>query len=149
LHGAQLCDAACRSYYAGMRFSAILHAVLTQRRKVNRSYSLRAFAKSLQIDHATLSQLLRGERRITGRTIDRLGRLLGLTARQLAQCRALEHEVCVLAALDDPRFRADSRWLAVTLNIPLDEINVTLQRLLCTRRLHMSTPHTWQRIVEQ
>ena len=127
-----------------MRFRAILQAVLMQRRSINRRYSLRSLARALRTDHATLSQLMRGERRITARTIRCLGPPLGLTARQVEECRCLEHEAAIVTALTDPRFRADSRWLAVTLNIPLDEVNIALQRLLYQRLLVMSGP-TWRR----
>ncbi|MFL5330880.1 MAG: helix-turn-helix domain-containing protein [Gemmataceae bacterium] len=41
-------------------------------------YSLRAFARFLELDHSTLSQLLRGKRRFTARTIRRCGVKLGL-----------------------------------------------------------------------
>ena len=128
-----------------MRFRAILHAVFLQRRSINRSYSLRAFARALETDHASLSQLMRGERRATARTIRALGPRLGLQASQVAACRALENEHCILAAVADPRFRPDSRWLAVTLNIPLDEINIALQCLLRKRLLTMSNQRTWSK----
>jgi transcriptional regulator with XRE-family HTH domain len=131
-----------------MRFQAILQAVLVQRRSINQRYSLRSLARALRTDHATLSQLMRGERRITSRTIRTLGPRLGLSMQQIEECRALEHEAAIVAALADPRFRTDSRWLAVTLNIPLDEINMALQRLLYKRILLMSG-RTWRSTVEQ
>jgi hypothetical protein len=54
-------------------FAAVLRAELTRRCARNSSYSLRAFARSLDVDHATLSQLLRGRRGLTRDTILRLG----------------------------------------------------------------------------
>src|SRR5665213_4629223 len=44
----------------------------------NPAYSLRAFAKQLKINHATLSTLLAGRRKITPATVERLGKALGL-----------------------------------------------------------------------
>ena len=44
---------------------------------MNPHYSLRAFAKYLAIDHATISQVV-GARPLTARTILRLGTRLGL-----------------------------------------------------------------------
>ena len=132
-----------------MRFRAILESVLLQRRSINPRYSLRALARTLRTDHAALSQLLRGERRVTARTIHALGPRLGLQAQQIHECRLLEHETAILGALADPRFRPDSRWLAVTLNIPLDEVNIALQRLLHKRSLVMSNRHCWYSTVEQ
>jgi transcriptional regulator with XRE-family HTH domain len=126
-----------------MRFRDVLHSVLLQRRSINRSYSLRSFARALGTDHASLSQLMRGERRITARTIRKLGPRLGLEPPQIDACRALENEACILDALTDPRFRPDSRWLAVTLNIPLDDINIALHQLLHKRLIAMTEQRTW------
>ena len=131
-----------------MRFRTLLQTLFMQRRSINRRYSLRSLARTLRIDHATLSQLLRGERRVTARTIRILGPRLGLTADQIQRCRALEHEAAILAALGDERFRPDSRWLAVTLNIPLDDVNIALQSLLRKRRLVMSSRYSWSSTVE-
>jgi transcriptional regulator with XRE-family HTH domain len=131
-----------------MRFRAILQSVLMQRRSINHRYSLRSLARALRIDHATLSQLMRGERRITGRTIRCLGPRLGLTAHQLEECRTLEHEIAIVTILTDPRFRPDSRWLAVHLNIPLDDVNIALQRLLY-KRLIVMRKRTWHNTMEQ
>jgi transcriptional regulator with XRE-family HTH domain len=59
-------------------FRLFLQAELGRRCAGNTQYSLRAFAKYLAIDHATLSQLLRGKRPLTPRTILKLGTRLGL-----------------------------------------------------------------------
>ncbi|HLN29547.1 MAG TPA: hypothetical protein VK395_17495 [Gemmataceae bacterium] len=50
---------------ASSTFRLYLQAELGRRCAGNAQYSLRAFAKFLAIDHATLSQLLRGKRRCT------------------------------------------------------------------------------------
>lgn len=66
---------------AGERgFRQLLQEELARRCARNAQYSLRAFATFLRIDHATLSQLLRGRRPCTERTIRRLGARLGLGA---------------------------------------------------------------------
>jgi transcriptional regulator with XRE-family HTH domain len=129
-----------------MRFRTLLHAIFLQRRSINRSYSLRSFARTLATDHASLSQLMRGERRATARTIRKLGPRLGLGASELEACRALENEACILNAVNDPRFRPDSRWLAVTLNIPLDDVNIALHGLLRKRLITMTTQRTWSSV---
>jgi hypothetical protein len=59
-------------------FRLLLQAELGRRCAGNTHYSLRAFAKFLALDHATLSQLLRGKRRLTARTIVKLGTRLSL-----------------------------------------------------------------------
>jgi len=118
-------------------FRAVLTAEFDRRRAANPRYSLRSFARDLSIDHSTLSQILRGKRRITGRSLRAMGRRLRLAAPQIAELCALENEAAVLATLDRPNFKADSRWVAMMAGIPIDDVNVTLQRLLRKRIVTM------------
>ena len=127
-----------------MRFEARLRETLARRRQNNPAYSLRAFAQFLGTDHSTLSQWLRGHRRVTRRSIQTIGPRLRMSAADIAECCALEDEACILTALEDRRFEPNSRWLAVTLNIGLDDVNIAIQRLLHRRVLRMNTPHTWE-----
>jgi transcriptional regulator with XRE-family HTH domain len=124
-------------YDAPVTFRAVLTAEFDRRRRANSRYSLRSFARDLSIDHSTLSQILRGKRRITGRSLRAMGRRLRLTAPQIAELCALENEAAVLATLDRPNFKADSRWVAMMAGIPIDDVNVTLQRLLRKRIVTM------------
>ena len=134
-------------------FAAVLRAELTRRCARNPSYSLRAFARALEVDHATLSQILRGRRALTRDTIVQLGQRLGLEAarveayvRDAAAAREgpptgsaaldaaailgdpLHHQLLALVHTED--FRGDSRFLAQVLDTTPDAINVVLQRLL-------------------
>ena len=131
-----------------MTFRAVLQSELERRRAANARYSLRAFARFLAIDHATLSQMLRGKRRVTARNVKRLGRKLKLAAPAIAEHCAVEHEAAVLSAIERPGFRADSRWIATIAGIPLDDVNVTLQRLLRKRKLTMWSRAQWARAEE-
>ena len=127
-------------------FRTVLQAELDRRRAVNPRYSLRSFARDLTVDHSTLSQILRGRRRLTGRSVRAFGCRLRLAAPAIAELCALENESAVLSALDRPSFQADSRWVATMVGIPLDEVNITLQRLLRKRILTMSTRARWERM---
>ena len=134
-------------------FAAVLRAELTRRCARNPSYSLRAFARALDLDHATLSQILRGRRALTRDTIVQLGQRLGLEpgrvdafVRDAAAAREgpptgsaaldaaailedpLHHQLLALVHTED--FRGDSRFLAQVLDTTADAINVVLQRLL-------------------
>jgi DNA-binding transcriptional regulator YdaS (Cro superfamily) len=126
-------------------FRAVLQAELDRRRSVNRRYSLRAFARSLATDHSTLSQILRGRRRLTARGVRTLGAALKLSRRELDEHEALEHEAAILDAVGRPEFRPDSRWLATITGIRVDAVNTTLQRLLRKRRLVMASRDRWRR----
>jgi uncharacterized protein (TIGR02147 family) len=59
-------------------FRLFLQSELGRRCAKNPQYSMRAFAKYLGVDHASLSQLLRGKRALTARMILKLGTRLGL-----------------------------------------------------------------------
>ena len=78
-----------------------------------------------------------------------LGRALRLSPGDIAEHCAAEHESAVLATLARPGFRADSRWVSTMAGIPLDEVNVTLQRLLRKRMMTMSGRAIWQRAGEE
>lgn len=131
-----------------MTFRIRLQAEFDKRRATNPRYSLRAFARAMSVDHSTLSQILRGRRRVTGRNVRALGRRLGLSASAIAEHCADENESAVLDALQRPEFRADSRWLSTRIGIPMDEVNVTLQRLLRKRRLVMRSRWRWVSVKE-
>ena len=126
-------------------FRILLQTELDRRRSANRRYSLRAFARSLSIDHSALSQILRGKRRLTARNVRALGGKLALDAPAVAEHCAAENEAAVLDAILRPGFRADSRWISTMSGIPLDEVNVALQRLLRKRVVVMQSRGRWVR----
>jgi hypothetical protein len=129
-------------------FRIVLQTELDRRRATNPRYSLRSFARWLSVDHSALSQILRGKRRLTARTVCALGRRLHLSPSAIAEHCAAEHETAVLAALHRPGFRADSRWLSSMVGIPIDDVNVTLQRLLRKRIVSMRSHESWVRVEE-
>jgi len=142
-------------------FAAVLRAELTRRCARNPSYSLRAFARALEVDHATLSQLLRGRRSVTREMIEQLGERLGLSragidahSRDAEAARAgaprasaaldaaailgdpLHHQLLALTHAEE--FRGESPFLAQVLDTTSDAINVVLQRLLRFGLLQMN-----------
>jgi hypothetical protein len=129
-------------------FRIVLQTELDRRRATNPRYSLRSFARWLSVDHSALSQILRGKRRLTARTVRALGRRMRLSPSAIAEHCAAEHETAVLAALHRPGFRADSRWLSSMVGIPVDDVNVTLQRLLRKRIVSMRSHESWVRVEE-
>ena len=75
---------------ASRRFRQMLQEELAKRCARNPRYSLRAFARYLALDHSTLSQLLRGRRRFTARTVERIGKRLALSPEVITQFVDLE-----------------------------------------------------------
>jgi len=53
-------------------FRELLTCELAQRQAKNPSYSLRAFARSIGVNHSTLSQIIRGKRPLTKRNIQKI-----------------------------------------------------------------------------
>jgi transcriptional regulator with XRE-family HTH domain len=66
-------------------FRTFLGARLRAARKRNPRFSLRAFARRLCVDHSTLSQILRGTRRLTSAQAALMGKRLGLAADAIQQ----------------------------------------------------------------
>jgi uncharacterized protein (TIGR02147 family) len=158
---------------APQQFRHVLQAELARRCAKNSHYSLRAFAKYLGVDHSTLSQMLRGKRRLTTRAIRKFSARLGLDneaaegfialeehgngqteddvvihqvrqlARDAASLIADWHHFAILELIRVRDFRPDSRWLARVLGISVDEVNVALQRLMSLGLLEMAAPDRW------
>ena len=149
-------------------FRLFLQAELGRRCARNSQYSLRAFAKFLATDHATMSQLLRGKRPLSERTILKLGTRLGLeraaidgfiaeesrwrseaaadvTSNEMQQladdaARVIAdwYHYAILELTRLENFEPDSRWIARVLGITTDEVNLALTRLLRLGLLEMA-----------
>src|SRR5205085_2109688 len=130
-------------YDRRVSFQEILKTELDRRRARNKRYSLRAFARDLGTDHATVSQLMRAVRRATPRMIRLLAKPLGLSDAQIAQHCADVTDAALLDAIRRKDFRPNSRWIAVRLGISIDDINIALHRLLNKRQLVMTKESTW------
>jgi transcriptional regulator with XRE-family HTH domain len=125
---------------AAIDFRSLLRDEFARRRVSNAHYSLRAFARALRVDHSTLSQILRGRRRLTSEAMQRLASRLRIDAPQAH--RQLESVLYALAAQGalPPNSMAAARMLGTT----TDEINIALQRLIRMRILIMSSRKRWE-----
>ncbi len=154
---------------ASRRFRQFLQEELAKRCARNPRYSLRAFARYLRFDHSTLSQLLRGRRRFTARTIERIGARLSLTPAMISQFIELErtppeswatrelrqlsrdaaltlaewHHHAILELTRLPSFKADVRWIARVLDLHVDDVNVAITRLTRLGLLAMRSRTSW------
>jgi transcriptional regulator with XRE-family HTH domain len=129
-----------------VRFHTLLSEEFERRRRGNWRYSLRSFARALNVDHSTLSQLLRGRRRVTPAIIRTLGERLALAPAQIDESCARETDALVLGALARGDFRPNARWLAIRLGIPIDAVNISLHRLLRTGAMVMAARDSWQEV---
>jgi uncharacterized protein (TIGR02147 family) len=150
----------------------MLRAELGRRCAGNAGYSLRAFARFLRTDHATLSQILRGKRRLSEATIRRLAVRLGCDAprvealvleersaaatpeaidvaslREMTE-RTLEslgnwHDWAILELTRLDCFVPDARWIARVLDCSTDEVQLALHRLTSLGFLQMTVRDRW------
>lgn len=156
---------------SGVTFRDRLVQEFEARRAVNKRYSLRGFAALLGVDHASLSQVLRGKRSVPADRIATWGRKLKLPPEETAVYAAvariadenarlreeqLRHWAAeILALLTQPihremlrlsrlrGFRADSRWIANEAGASVDEVNIALSRLLRLGLLEVAAAGVW------
>lgn len=127
-----------------MHLRNALQAEFARRQQRNRSYSLRAFARDLATNHASLSQILHGQRNVSARMAAQLGRRVGLGANEISKCSAVEIDQAVLRAVKSRSFQPASRWIAVRTGISLDAVNLSVVRLLQRGALTMNSTRRWR-----
>ncbi len=125
----------------------MLHAEFERRRLRNRRFSLRAFAALLGMDSSTLSQILRGRRRMSARMTAAVCARLGVPARErdalVGEARTRAHERRILRQVARAGFVARSRPLARRLRLRIDDVNAALARLLRDGRVQMLSTSCW------
>lgn len=130
-------------------FAFFLQGELVKRCKKNPRYSLRAFAKTLDIDPSLLSKILRGKKSIGRKLIRDFGFKLGLSP-QAVEKFATPHQFsndyvplsmdvfhlisdwchyAILQLMDVEGFRPDPQWIARQLGISHAEAQEALVRL--------------------
>lgn len=127
-------------------FRDVVSAEFARRRANNPRYSLRGFARTLGVHHATVSRLLRMRGPVQSHTIAAIGKRLGLSSVDLQEWVVREDIAAVTKAIRRPSFQPNSRWLASAASISIDRVNVALQALLCSGELRMLTPSQWMLI---
>jgi len=141
------------------------------RRAKNGRYSLRAFAVFLGTDHSTLSQILRGRRRVPDSHIHDWSKKLKIDGEEVAYYTAAESvpdseatrrqeyvrhwtaEVQttftqsvhwkILALSRTPQFRADCRWIGEQTGTTVDEVNLAFSRLLRLGLIEVKAKDRW------
>lgn len=126
-----------------MGFQQVLAAELAQRRQRNGRYSMRAFARDMGLEHATLSQLLRGRRRLTPRSVRRIGQRLRLSPVEVERFCIEQDARAILDLAATPGFRTNARWIAMRTGIAVEAVQLALQHLLHTRAIHMTAIDRW------
>ena len=105
-------------------FLNFLHSELERRKEINHRYSLRAFAKHLEVSPGILSRYLNGKRGFTPEAIDHLGSRLNLSPEEVLQYqkqqKVKKDQVLDFTQLDNDKFNVLSEWYYGTImQLPL------------------------------
>jgi len=149
-------------------FRSFLQTELVRRTKVNPRFSLRAFAKMLDVQSGFLSKLLLGQRRVTPATVRRFGHKLGLSMREIefyekscdgedageSEFREIAYDhfqivsdwyhfaILELAVIEG--FESNNRWIARVLGISVAEVQDAIDRLVRLNYLSIDEDGTWE-----
>jgi predicted exporter len=107
-----------------------LHRELTRRQLRNPRYSLRAFARDLDCDHATLSQWLRGTRPMSHQAEEQVFSRLDLDAAERARARDLDDDDLKVLHAVEVTASALTHDVAAAAGVSVDRANVALTKLL-------------------
>lgn len=132
------------------QFRGALQREYIERSKKNPAYSLRAFAKYLEIDQSFLSKVLKGQRPVTNKLVATIGPKLGLKPQQVkalftAGTAAMPsflslsddefdllsewHHFAIIELSKTKGFKLDPRKIAKRLGLHVEEIRDALARL--------------------
>ncbi|MBX9767363.1 MAG: TIGR02147 family protein [Bdellovibrionales bacterium] len=153
---------------SSMDFQRFLQQEFMKRCRNNPAYSIRGFALSLDIDHSTLSQIMRGTRPITPSMVTRLGQKFFLTpdmidsflqknaAREKArknyeqinldmfQIIADWYHYAIFELVTIRGFKPDFEWIAKKLQISANEAELAVERLVRTGLLDTTDRKSWK-----
>jgi len=110
---------------AAVRLRSVLQAEFSRRQQSNPRYSLRAFARSMGLDHSTVSQLLRGKRPITRKSVRSIASSLRWNG------------ASVVRVSGQSAVHFDSRVMAQRLGLSVDEVNIALTDLCLFRLIQL------------
>ena len=126
-----------------MDFRRELAKEFARRQAGNACYSLRAFARDLSIDHASLSQILRNRRALSARMTATLGRRIGYRGQALVEASIRQDARAIARLIRSGKFQPNCRWIAVRTGIPVDAVNAALAQLLNGGGLKMRSARRW------
>ncbi len=150
--------------YDHAEFRRFLQTELLRRCRKNPKYSLRAFAKTLQVYHATLSALLAGRRPFSAQTVRKLSAKLGLDSQltdKFLNEKSSEQEDYRILTLDIflatsewyhdailelthvKGFKPRHEWIARRLGLTSDEVSLAVERLVRLELLQILPGGKW------
>lgn len=99
-----------KNYYKGEAFHEFLNSALSQRKERNARYSIRSFARLLEIDQSLLTKVLNGQRSLSPETIKRCMEILSTEDNQSAAIPKKIVKKVRYKTLDEEMFEMISEW---------------------------------------
>lgn len=145
-------------------FKSYLQAELVRRCQRNPRYSIRAFAKALDVDASTLAKILNGKRSLGRRAVENMGRKLGMSPKDLETFISSEasapssydqlkldlfeiisdwHHMAILELMTIENFRNDPKWIAQALGLSIAETKASIERLMNVGMLEIGPQGQW------
>lgn len=144
-------------------FREYLNDVWKQRQRKNPRFSLRSFARFLEIDNSRLSKILKGSRPLPSELIDHLGQRLGLSLKEIerfkkaggsqasySQITQDQFDVisspihyAVLEAMKLQGFTPSAEWVAAKLGERLSSVRSAISRLIRSSLLIIDSAGKW------
>lgn len=146
-------------------FRLYLQNELVRRCQINPQYSLRAFARSLNVSSSALSAMLNGKRPITERTKNRLCLALDLSPEEIQKFSQKEKKnvtsytqltldtfalisdwyyFAILELVKIDSFKSDASWVAQRLGITKSEVNIAIERLIRLEMIEVDSEGNWK-----
>lgn len=149
-------------------FRLLLREELLERCRVNPNYSLRSFARSLEVEPSALSQMINGKRTITEKMKLRLGLGMGLNREQIRKLPTSDESTDLKETLNFQQITLDTfaiisdwyhyaileltyidgfttspLWISKRLGISVSEAKIGVERLLRLKLLHKNKDNKW------
>lgn len=147
--------------FQNLSFRSRLQEELLNRCRRNPKYSLRSFAKSLGMSPSVVSELLNGKRKLTLKSIERIGLALGLSVAEIESFQKNQSDAsgearpsygqitldqyalisdwyhyAILELIKVPKAKHDARAIAGSLGITVSEVNLAIERLIRLELIH-------------
>lgn len=153
-------------------FREFLNHELERRKNVNHRFSLRAFSNLLEIPSGTLSQMLNGKRKLTGKSIERIGTKLKLSPLEIRKFQKIEtlnkDSLISFTQIEQDNFSLVSEWyfgvilqfpklqnfspsplwISKKLGLPLSKVKDALKLLDRLNLIELDENFNWQKKVD-
>ena len=153
-----------------MEFRQLLQDEYLKRCRKNPRYTVSAFARTLQVDVSTLAKILKGQRRLGNRAIQKLAGRLGLDPvavtpyirvkkslgtgayasadyQQLSldqfQIMADWYHYAMLELMTVKGFKNDPAWIAKALKVSVTEVQIAIERLTRLGMIEIQEDGSW------